>query len=771
MRIDGFCIPERPILPPLFFCALGLWAACAAVYSCLNAASLQLCLLIVLGSAIASVAVCIAVLKRGISSATIFTLGLCLGSTCAGQAAFAMLTNTATVQDAGATLYVFQIVEEVQTSEYGSYSLARATNEAGQSYLVRVNLSSESTAHCWDVFQASCLIKKPSSNAAEYYWRKACVGSVSPYNPHLRRPEGVLGLISKLREKALASYKGNDTEGSLILQSISFGERSALFNNSFYNTVKRCGLAHMVAVSGAHLCIAVASLAILLRVLRVPRSAAVLLQIMFCVLYVLFTGASHSALRACMMMSCLLFSYFGKRSAFSINALSLCVITFLVLQPRLCFSTPLLLSALATCGIILFSDYFASWLLVFANGHLKQVVGILGMTFAAILSTLPFTCAIFGQVSLVAPLANLLVSPLFGFLCVCGMVATLPQVFVPGFDLCSQFMLEISQLFCTMLKFLAQIPYAATAVSVPLWFSSILGICGVVLLLHFWPPPNKKVFLNVCACIGGLVLSFLFVFPYTHADEIIMLDVGQGDAFVVRSAEQCLLIDTGDDDTAVLQGLARHDVHHLDAVLITHPDADHCAALPSVLDFIEVDRVLVAHDMFECACSNCSSLLHIVASCDVIGLKKGDFFSWGNFQARVLSPENYTDEGGNVDSLVLYITADCDQDNAADVAALFCGDAESEVLSKLDAAGELPQVDIYKVGHHGSAGACTPEQLCILNPKVALISAGAHNRYGHPTEEVLEVLKSAHVAIYRTDQSGDVICKLKSKALNVECVK
>lgn len=767
--MNGNSTASRPVFPPLFLVAMPLWACCAATYSLLEGmlASVALAFAVVGACGVLMCAVCM--YRCGTQRLLLVGLGVFLGLACAGQEAFSMYGKARYFADAGVQTYLFQIVEDVQESQFGVYCMARAQDRSGHSCLVRVNLPNKSSAQCWDVFEKTCSIRLPSRVAASYYWNKGCLGSVSPYHADLRAPKGPMGIVSMFREKGLQAFGAQAGDGALFMRSIVFGQRGDLFDSDLYGNVKRIGLSHLVAVSGAHVSIMLCALGWLLKRLRCPRAPSLCLQAFMCVLYVLLTAAPFSAIRASIMVLCGLFSYAGARRSHALNALSVCAIGFIVLRPSVCLSTSFLLSSLATAGIVLFAGYFSSWFGVLLRGRLPNACELLGMTCAALFATLPVSVAQFGQLSLIAPLANLAAAPLFAFLCVGGMGAGLAGALLPAAGIPAALMCAFAEYFCRGVALLASVPYAAVAFDAPWWMACIVAGGAAAWLYVRWPKPSVRSFTRFFA--AGLVAfaCLLFAAPMTHGTEIIMLDVGQGDAFVLRSGHRAVLIDTGNKDTSVLKGLARYGVYHVDAVLISHPDDDHCGSLSAILDFIEVDHVLVAQDLLSCTCANCRSLKESAKDVQLVGVQKGDIFVWGAFRAKVLSPSSFVDEGGNDDSLVLRVEVDADANGIADSTGLFCGDAESEVLGHLALEGTLAQVDIYKVGHHGSLGAFTNEQLALLSPRIALVSAGRGNRYGHPAQDTMQLLEEAGVVAYRTDEQGDVVCKLDGERIEVIC--
>lgn len=138
---------------------------------------------------------------------------------------------------------------------------------------------------------------------------------------------------------------------------------------------------------------------------------------------------------------------------------------------------------------------------------------------------------------------------------------------------------------------------------------------------------------------------------------------------------------------------------------------------------------------------------------------------------QVVWPRRFEDEGGNADSLCLKALADVDGDGSTDWTALLVGDAERDQVKELLDTGAAEGVDIYKVGHHGSKNALDEQVAFALSPKISLVSVGAGNRYGHPAAKTLEILESAGSRVLRTDESGDVSCKLEPDRIVVETLR
>ena len=254
-----------------------------------------------------------------------------------------------------------------------------------------------------------------------------------------------------------------------------------------------------------------------------------------------------------------------------------------------------------------------------------------------------------------------------------------------------------------------------------------------------------------------------------------MLDVGQGDAFLVRSERAALLIDTGNRDQALREALARHGVWRLDAVLLTHSDDDHTGSLASLRGVVGVGRVLVARDALSWRMRGLPAPDRRRAVAGGGGGRRGraggDAISWAASRFPWCGRSAFPTKGATPTASACSRGPTWTATAGADWKALFCGDAETEQLAELERRGALSQVDIYKVGHHGSRAALDDEVAAALSPRIALVSVGAQNRYGHPADETLARLEAVGARVLRTDERGDVSCELSADAVEVSTLR
>lgn len=381
---------------------------------------------------------------------------------------------------------------------------------------------------------------------------------------------------------------------------------------------------------------------------------------------------------------------------------------------------------------------------------------------------MPISVALFSQLPLVSVFANMVTAPLFPVLCVAslavGLSATIfPSAFVPLITIAT----PVFNLFVRVVELVASIPYSSIPLSMPMWAGFSVSLLSCTLLWITWPRiKGGLVAFSVLAfmLIVGVSLGILTA---TAGTRVVMLDVGQGDAILLQSKGRNLLIDTGNQDSMLREALARNMVFKLDGVVISHSDDDHYGSLLSLASYITVDRVLLANDIAHCPCDSCKQLLQSAEACspEIAYMQIDDKIEFGDFSLKVVWPSEFTDEGGNTDSLCIVAEADVNDDGEADAVALFTGDAEIQNLEAIAKREDLYAIDILKVPHHGSKTGTNDKIATRLQPKVSLVSCGANNRYGHPHKEVVAALTEAGSMIYRTDDQGDVSCKIKADTL------
>lgn len=574
--------------------------------------------------------------------------------------------------------------------------------------------------------------------------------------------------IGRMRRDSIERLK-EQGEASAVVQSIICGYRGDLLETEAGEDFKTCGLAHMVAVSGAHLAMVAGMITVAMRRLRLPRALGTVLLIGVLLAYLVFSAAPVSAVRATVMCVLATASFFARRRPACLQALALVIIGCLALDPLSSLSASFALSVLSTLGIVLFQGSLAAAIRRFAPFFPGAAAEAIALSLSANLLSLPLSIHLFSRISLVFLLSNVAAAPFFPAICACGLLACIVSEALPAL---SGWAFAPSLFFCGLLiralSLLSQIPYA----SIPFWLSSLEALAATLVpatAFYLFRPRLTKG--HVIAVLAALLAFSVFTVtwpPHWFCSRIVMLDVGQGDSFLLIGRGKTMLIDTGRSDASLVRGLARNHVGHLDAVVITHADDDHCGSLDALGRVAEIDRVVLARGADECSEKKVENLVETArhVSDEVSYVAAGDSMSLGTFSMKVVWPHRLEHDYGNADSVCLDVRCDADSDGCSDCRVLFTGDLESDQLSAIVEEG-VRGIDVLKVCHHGSDFGLDEASARALTPRLSLVSVGKDNRYGHPSKRVLSLLEDTGSVIMRTDLSGEVSCEITASGLKV----
>lgn len=581
------------------------------------------------------------------------------------------------------------------------------------------------------------------------------------------------GLVQPLRERAFAAFEDRCGPGAPLLEGLVLGDRRRLEASGYDDAFRLCGLSHLVAVSGSHLVVVAALAAVVLRRSKMDRRLQVMVMALLLLLYTVLSGLQVSAMRALLMTFIALAAPIVGRRGDALGACGLCALALLVLSPDCAFSLSFQLSFLAVYGIALFMPLLREWGAWLFHHRLGGVSDALSLTLAAQSATLPLTVPVFSLLPLLSPLTNIVVAPLVAPLIGAGLVLGMAACVVPSTFLAVPLgaLGAFSQLVCDIVASLARIP----GVSIPACWSpvaaAVIGVALASATWLFWPHPTRRhAFLLAVSVLCVFVFANIPVL-FPSPSKMVMLDVGQGDAILFKEGRHTVLIDTGNQDAKLLSELARNGVTHLDAVIVTHLHDDHYGSLDALAGVITVDAVYFARPALEGGHDGDEALLRavdLVGYENIRGLAFGDRLSLGNFDFDVRWPRGYEEGGGNADSICLSVAYDKDDDGRPEVTGLLMGDAEHDTLKALRTEG-LGPVDIVKIGHHGSAVSLDADDLEHLDPKLALVSVGEHNRYGHPSEGTMDLLASQGCAVRRTDLDGEIRVSFVAGGFTISC--
>ncbi len=713
--------PLRPLPPPAFFAALVIWLAALLIFQVRFSAGL---------------------LDRGVPE------GVSYGE------------------------YTFELTADAQASTYGITARAEVLLEDGRRVAVLLSYEGDTLYFARERITGIARFTEFTDSAFERYAPEGLVCRASVEDPVFAEDQGMLAWLLMLRREAASAFDSIDGMGSALLRALLVGDRSHLEDKGLYDAMKTIGLAHMVAVSGSHLAVVGAFVSGAMVRLGVPRRVCVVFLCLFYGSYAVLTGLSAPVVRSGVMAAIAVSCIFAARRASPLAALSVCVCVLIAIDPANALSLSFFLSAASTFGVVVFSTLFTWWFNTVLKGRVPAVSEALGMTSAANLPIFPVTASVFARIPLISPLANLLATPAFSVLLLGGLGALCVWgVFPPVGGLLLQAMCFAADLFCQVSILFSHLPFGSIPCGMGMLLATVISLVLIAALWLAWPLPSRRVLAGASAVVLAAFVAVAVVVPRLAPDEIVMLDVGQGDAILIRSQGAALLVDTGNQDSLLLAALGRQGITSLDGVAISHHDDDHAGSL-SVLDStLALGGVYLSASTFTCGCDSCEDLIadaqRIAGARGVNALAAGQSVQVGRFTCTVIWPEDFTEEGGNADSMCLLVEYDVQGDGVVDARALLTGDAEADELEEMVDAGLVGQVDVFKVGHHGSKNSVSARAFAVLTPQIALVSVGENNNYGHPTDEMLDALDEVGATTFRTDQMGDITCTFSAEGIKV----
>lgn len=563
--------------------------------------------------------------------------------------------------------------------------------------------------------------------------------------------------LCTVRRNALGVVDPSLNFSRALLAGVVCGRVTELSETEAYGSFSRCGLTHLVAVSGGHLAYVSALLGVVLRRSRFKRCARQTVLIAMMVLYVLFTGGSPSAVRSVSMVALASVTMLGGRRAHAPSALALAVTALVSLDPGVVYDLGFQLSALSVLFIIALGPYVTR---VLEWARIPTAISEpLSLAIVAQWATLPITLPVFGELSLISPLANLVVGPVMSLLTVVGLGSVLAGSVLSA--VCATWLPEeTSRAMLDMLllpsdclsnasgflaRVFADVPWASVPLACPWWMGPLMYGAALALYLRWGGISPARVLgfasLAATALVVGIARWALFAPP-----SITVLDVGQGDAILIREGSHVVLVDAG-VGASTTEALVRNHVFRLDAVVVTHWDRDHWGGLPELSSRVSVGMLVTAEGASSAPPDEVWGL-----GLPITEMSEGDVLRLGGFSCRAVWPDAPVSGEENADSLVLAVSY---RGDGASLDVLLTGDAERDELARC--VGEVGDVDVLKLGHHGSRASIDARLLDLLKPEMAIASAGKGNAYGHPDPTCIDLVESAGARFLCTMDEGDIV--------------
>ena len=574
---------------------------------------------------------------------------------------------------------------------------------------------------------------------------------------------GLVGWLDAIRSRAEKALGFGVAESEAALaRGFVLGQDQAI-TEEVADDFRASGLAHLLAVSGQNILLLSILAAALLAALGLPLRTRFVVLIALIALYVPVTGAGPSIQRAGIMgVAAIAATAFG-RPVMRSWILALAAALTLGLNPRAIFDPGWQLSFAAVAGIMILARPISRSVSEVLPGSGSRIGSALAdglaVTAAASIATLPLIAFHFESVPATTLGANLVAMPAVAPSMWLGMsAAALGQIH-------EAFALPLNLVNSVLLAFIARVAEVAggdgATVEMPesgaLWVIVGAGVSigGLWILVRF--PRLLFAVLAAAVLIPGMMLlqggRRSLEAPPPGGVRVEMLDIGQGDAILIRSSSgRSILVDTGPPDGGIEEAVASAGIDSLDGVLLTHLDLDHIGGLGTVLARFSVGSVFYEEmdHSIESAIDQEGAVGRRLAAGDRIDLDPG--------LLSVISPPagSPVSIDRNDRSLVVLF-------EALGHSVLLTADAESESVPI-----RTGPIDVLKLAHHGSRDEGLGGLLDSTRPRLALISVGEGNRYGHPDASTTETLATAGVRTFRTDRDGTVSLVISARGLVVE---
>ncbi len=567
--------------------------------------------------------------------------------------------------------------------------------------------------------------------------------------------------LYQLKQKLKNVYaNAMSEENSGVIIRMTLGDKS-LMTQEINQLYQKVGISHILAISGLHISVIGMSIYKIFRRMFGSYVVSGIAAGTMMFAYGCMTGFRPSSTRAIVMFLTMLMAGMFGRTYDSLSALSLSAVLLLWENTGLLWYAGFLFSYGAVLSVVLIANIVTK-----SFEQKKKIRDALYFGFSIQLITLPLTAYFYFEIALYGMFVNFLVLPCMSVLLGCaligGFIGLVSLSVAKWFFFPCEVILEFYQRFSDMVQ---RLPHAGLITGQPALWKMLLFYCSVAVLVYL---VKKRKQVRGFVTIGILLLLFVLYQPQENG-RLYVLDVGQGDGIYLRTESgENVFFDGGSSDVSnvgtyrILPFLKYKGVRRIENWFVSHADKDHISGLSEMLESgYSVERLIFSKNIVRDEALEELIKLAEATGTEVIFMGYLDCLHLGEAKLQCVFPyEEFVTEDKNAASLVIYY-------EEGEFTGLFTGDIgsneekwiaeHSSEWVNCQKNNEDSSIDFYKAAHHGSKFSNSLELLQGLKPKIAVISSGENNRYGHPHKEAVERIKEAGCEIWNTAEGGQVM--------------
>lgn len=569
-----------------------------------------------------------------------------------------------------------------------------------------------------------------------------------------------------------------DERDASVMRAMLLGEKLQM-DRDIKKLYQTNGIAHILAISGLHISMIGVGLYQLFKRLSLPFYVSGGIAMLGMIAYAVMTGGSASTIRAVVMFGFMVMAACVKRSYDLPTALSVAALCTTIAEPYVLYQSGFWMSYMAVFGVAVLYPALMGGIEI-KDKRIRTLCNAAIGGLCVNLATLPVLLLSYYEYPVYSIFLNLLVIPLMSLLLPAGIFTLMAGcIFLPlgrAVGIMVHVILCVYEWLCSVAM---NLPGRSWIAGAPGTLKIIMFYGVMILIALSGKKIGRKRLPRMKVYVRFLLIAVVVLMMGLRAEEglcITMLDVGQGDGIFIRAEGITCMIDGGSSSKShlaeyqIMPFLKHEGISEIDYWLITHPDEDHCSGYQEMMEMGKENAItvhtLVLPDAYGIR-ESCAELISLAErnGVQVLLLSSGEYIQAGKLKLTVLHPrEGYRTEDVNESSLVISVEYE-------DFCGVFTGDAtaesEREVIRYWEEYG-CRQVQLLKVGHHGSSTSTSEAFLKYCSPLAAVISCGRNNRYGHPHEEVVERLERYGCRIYRTDKSGAVTVYVRDGKMWIE---